>query len=70
MKNPHDYLLECIINNKTNGLTSLGKLSGNHVSDISKIMENFATETVQDTIDRLIKGESISINNKTYSLKK
>ena len=62
MEDPTKYLLRKIINHESNGLKSLGKLSAEHVDDISAVMASYAEDTVIDVIDRLNNGEEIEVN--------
>lgn len=58
------YLLRAIIGQEIKGYPSLRELNGKFVEDISKLLEQYATETVKDVIERLNKGEEIFINDK------
>lgn len=70
MKHPESYLLEKIVGYKENGLESLGHLNAKHVSDISKVMRDFALETLEEFIQRVNKGEAVDLGNgRTWAFK-
>ena len=68
MNSGKGYLLGKIVNNKTNGLKSLGDLHAKHIEDLSKVLEDYAAETVIDVVKRLEAGETIKVNGLILSL--
>ena len=70
MDHPQAFLLKKIVGYKENGLESLGHLNAKHLSDLSKVMLEFAQDTVVEVIERLNKGESVNIGNGVIKINK
>lgn len=70
MDNSKAFLLKKIIGYKENGLETLGNLHAKHVDDISKVMLEFATASMIETIERLNRGEDVNFNGHLLSFKK
>ncbi len=68
MEHPKTFLLKKIIDNKTNGLESLGHLHAKHIDDISSVMEDFAEQTIVEVVERLNAGENIKVGKKTLRI--
>lgn len=68
MPHPKNYLLQKIVDYKTNGMSSLGHLKADHIEDLTKVLISFGEEIALDVIDRLNKGEKIVIRDKIMSL--
>lgn len=66
MDSPKRFLLQSIIDYKTNGLESLGHLNAKHVDDIAEVMNRFVIAMIHDVIKRLNKGESIDMMDGTH----
>lgn len=70
MDNERAFLLKKIAGYRENGLTSLGEFNAKHFEDICKVMLEFATEAMKETVERLNKGEEVNFNGHLISLKK
>lgn len=67
MKSSNQFLLEKIVDYKTNGLDTLGQFHGRHFNDIAEVMRQFGEETVLDVVERINKGETIMIRGMELS---
>lgn len=70
MDAPKTFLLKKIIDYDKNGLTSLGQLHAKHIDDLSKVLLEFAKETVMEVIESLNKGERVNMDGEIFQLKK
>lgn len=69
MDNPKTFLLKKIMGYETNGLKSLGQLHAKHIDDLTKVLLQFAEETVIEVIDIINKGQNVDMNEIILSVK-
>jgi hypothetical protein len=62
MEHPKSYLLRKIINNKENGLKSLGELHAKHIDDLANVILQYSQESIIEFSRLLNKGETVEIN--------
>jgi hypothetical protein len=68
MEHPKNYLVRKIINNKENGLKSLGELHAKHVDDLANVILQYSQEAIIEFSQLLNKGETVEVDGVLLAL--